>query len=160
MFCHRTKENLSQKQVTYQERNVTKDPAAIKELQRLGPVPPMRAVHVVCCAVCLYPWRLSRLISAHAEAKLANSARCLPRHRAGRLAHDLYLVAGKEHHQKMMTAMSQLQESITKGQLTSDPAQMKSALKEAQAHLSAMREHMNMCPMMSGDHAMTPSEKK
>ena len=36
MFCQRTKEYLSQKQVKYQERDVTKDPAAIEELQRLG----------------------------------------------------------------------------------------------------------------------------
>lgn len=36
MFCHWTKEYLSQKQSEYEERDVTKDPAAIQELQRLG----------------------------------------------------------------------------------------------------------------------------
>jgi len=36
MFCDRTKEYLSQKQVPFQERDVTKDPAAVQELQRLG----------------------------------------------------------------------------------------------------------------------------
>lgn len=36
MFCDRTKEYLSQKQVSFQERDVTKDPTAIQELQRLG----------------------------------------------------------------------------------------------------------------------------
>ncbi len=36
MFCQRTKEYLSQKQVPYQERDVTKDTEAVTELQRLG----------------------------------------------------------------------------------------------------------------------------
>jgi len=36
MFCQRTKEYLSQKQILFQERDVTKDPEAIAELQRLG----------------------------------------------------------------------------------------------------------------------------
>jgi len=36
MFCQRTKEYLSQKQIAFQERDVTKDPTAIQELQRLG----------------------------------------------------------------------------------------------------------------------------
>jgi glutaredoxin len=36
MFCQRTKEYLSQKQIRYEERDVTKDPDAIQELQRLG----------------------------------------------------------------------------------------------------------------------------
>lgn len=36
MFCDRTKEYLSQKQVHFEERNVTKDPSAVEELQRLG----------------------------------------------------------------------------------------------------------------------------
>lgn len=36
MFCQRTKEYLSQRQVAFQERDVTKDPSAIQELQRLG----------------------------------------------------------------------------------------------------------------------------
>jgi glutaredoxin len=36
MFCQRTKEYLSHKQVEYKERDVTKDPSAIQELQRLG----------------------------------------------------------------------------------------------------------------------------
>jgi len=36
MFCQRTKEYLSQKQIPFQERDVTKDAAAVEELQRLG----------------------------------------------------------------------------------------------------------------------------
>ncbi len=36
MFCQKTKEYLSQKQVGYEERDVTRDPSAIQELQRLG----------------------------------------------------------------------------------------------------------------------------
>ncbi len=36
MFCQRTKEYLSQKQIEYEERDVTKDPTAIQELQRIG----------------------------------------------------------------------------------------------------------------------------
>lgn len=36
MFCQRTKEYLSEKQVQYQERDVTEDSTAIEELQRLG----------------------------------------------------------------------------------------------------------------------------
>jgi glutaredoxin len=36
MFCQRTKEYLSQKQIPFQERDVTKDADAVAELQRLG----------------------------------------------------------------------------------------------------------------------------
>ncbi len=36
MFCNRTKEYLSQKQILFQERDVTTDTAAVAELQRLG----------------------------------------------------------------------------------------------------------------------------
>lgn len=36
MFCQRTKEYLSQKQIRFQERDVTKDAEAVTELQRLG----------------------------------------------------------------------------------------------------------------------------
>ena len=36
MFCQRTKEYLSQKQISFQERDVTKDTEAVTELQRLG----------------------------------------------------------------------------------------------------------------------------
>jgi len=36
MFCQRTKEYLSQKQIPFQERDVTKDAGAVEELQRLG----------------------------------------------------------------------------------------------------------------------------
>jgi glutaredoxin len=36
MFCERTKEYLSQKQIEFNERDVTKDPTAVQELQRLG----------------------------------------------------------------------------------------------------------------------------
>lgn len=36
MFCDRTKEYLSQKQVRFEERDVTKDAAAVQQLQRLG----------------------------------------------------------------------------------------------------------------------------
>ncbi len=36
MFCQRTKEYLSQKQIPFQERDVTTDPGAVQELQRLG----------------------------------------------------------------------------------------------------------------------------
>ena len=36
MFCQRTKEYLSQKQISFQERDVTKDTEAITELERLG----------------------------------------------------------------------------------------------------------------------------
>ena len=36
MFCQQTKEYLSQKKIEYEERDVTKDPTAIPELQRLG----------------------------------------------------------------------------------------------------------------------------
>jgi glutaredoxin len=36
MFCQRTKAYLSQKQVAFQERDVTKDAEAVAELQRLG----------------------------------------------------------------------------------------------------------------------------
>lgn len=36
MFCQKAKEYLSQKQIGYEERDVTKDPSAIQELQGLG----------------------------------------------------------------------------------------------------------------------------
>lgn len=36
MFCQRTKEYLSQKQIPFAERDVTKDAEAVAELQRLG----------------------------------------------------------------------------------------------------------------------------
>jgi glutaredoxin-like protein NrdH len=36
MFCQRTKEYLSQKQIPFEERDVTKDAEAVSELQRLG----------------------------------------------------------------------------------------------------------------------------
>ena len=36
MFCDRTKEYLSQKKIAFKERDVTKDPTAVQELQRLG----------------------------------------------------------------------------------------------------------------------------
>ncbi len=36
MFCQRTKEYLSQKEIPFQERDVTKDAGAVEELQRLG----------------------------------------------------------------------------------------------------------------------------
>jgi glutaredoxin len=35
MFCQRTKEYLSQKQIPFQERDVTKETDAVTELQRL-----------------------------------------------------------------------------------------------------------------------------
>ncbi len=35
MFCQRTKEFLSQKAVAFEERDVSKDPAALEELQKL-----------------------------------------------------------------------------------------------------------------------------
>ncbi len=33
MFCQRTKEFLSQKAITFEEKDVSKDPAALEELQ-------------------------------------------------------------------------------------------------------------------------------
>jgi glutaredoxin len=36
MFCGKVKEYLSQKQVHFDDRDVTKEPSAILELQRLG----------------------------------------------------------------------------------------------------------------------------
>lgn len=36
MFCNKAKEYLSQKGVAFRERDITKDPSAIAELQRLG----------------------------------------------------------------------------------------------------------------------------
>jgi glutaredoxin len=36
MFCQRTKEYLSQKGIGFQERDITKDTAAVEELRRLG----------------------------------------------------------------------------------------------------------------------------
>ncbi len=36
MFCNRTKEFLSQKGIEFQERDVSKDEAALEELQKRG----------------------------------------------------------------------------------------------------------------------------
>ena len=36
MFCNRTKEFLSQKGIEFEERDVSKDQAALEELQRRG----------------------------------------------------------------------------------------------------------------------------
>ncbi len=36
MFCNRTKEFLSQKGISYTDRDVSKDEGALNELQRLG----------------------------------------------------------------------------------------------------------------------------
>ena len=36
MSCDRVKEYLSQKQIQYDDRDITKEPSAISELQKLG----------------------------------------------------------------------------------------------------------------------------
>ncbi len=36
MFCHRTQEFLAEKGIEFENRDVTKDPATLEELQRLG----------------------------------------------------------------------------------------------------------------------------
>jgi glutaredoxin 3 len=36
MFCNKAKEYLSQKHVAYQDRDITRDPAAVEELKKLG----------------------------------------------------------------------------------------------------------------------------
>ncbi|PYV64571.1 MAG: NrdH-redoxin [Acidobacteria bacterium] len=36
MFCTKVKEYLSQKQVAFEDRDITRDPTAISELQKLG----------------------------------------------------------------------------------------------------------------------------
>ena len=36
MFCGKVKEHLSQKQIQFDDRDITKDPSAILELQKLG----------------------------------------------------------------------------------------------------------------------------
>ena len=36
MFCNKVKEYLSQKRVQFEERDITKHPSAISELQKLG----------------------------------------------------------------------------------------------------------------------------
>jgi glutaredoxin len=36
MFCERTKEYLSEKGVTFTDRDITRDPEALDELKRLG----------------------------------------------------------------------------------------------------------------------------
>jgi glutaredoxin len=36
MFCTKVKEYLSQRQVPFEERDITVDPSAISELQKLG----------------------------------------------------------------------------------------------------------------------------
>jgi len=36
MFCERAKEYLSQKEIPFQDRDITRDPSALNELKRLG----------------------------------------------------------------------------------------------------------------------------
>jgi glutaredoxin len=36
MFCGKVKEYLSQRKIDFEDRDITKDPSAILELQRLG----------------------------------------------------------------------------------------------------------------------------
>jgi glutaredoxin len=36
MFCGRVKEYLSQRQIQFDDRDITKDPSAISELEKLG----------------------------------------------------------------------------------------------------------------------------
>lgn len=36
MFCNKTKEFLSRNGISFEERDVSKDPAALEELERLG----------------------------------------------------------------------------------------------------------------------------
>ncbi|PYX69717.1 MAG: NrdH-redoxin [Acidobacteria bacterium] len=36
MFCTKVKEYLSQRQVAFEDRDITRDPTAISELQKLG----------------------------------------------------------------------------------------------------------------------------
>jgi len=36
MFCNKAKEYLSQKQVAFQDRDITADPSALDELKRIG----------------------------------------------------------------------------------------------------------------------------
>jgi glutaredoxin len=36
MFCNQAKEYLSQKQIPFQDRDITRDPSALDELRRLG----------------------------------------------------------------------------------------------------------------------------
>ena len=36
MFCGKVKEYLSQKQIHFDEKDITKDPSAISELQKVG----------------------------------------------------------------------------------------------------------------------------
>jgi len=36
MFCGKVKEYLSQKRIEFDDRDITKDPSAISELQKLG----------------------------------------------------------------------------------------------------------------------------
>jgi glutaredoxin len=36
MFCDKVKEYLSQKQIHFDEKDITKDPSAISELQKVG----------------------------------------------------------------------------------------------------------------------------
>ena len=36
MFCHRTQEFLAEKGIAFENRDVTKDPQALEELQKLG----------------------------------------------------------------------------------------------------------------------------
>ena len=36
MYCNQAKEYLSQKQIPFQDRDITRDPSALDELRRLG----------------------------------------------------------------------------------------------------------------------------
>jgi len=36
MFCNKAKEYLSQKKIAFQDRDITRDPAALEELRKLG----------------------------------------------------------------------------------------------------------------------------
>ncbi len=36
MFCTKAKEYLSQKKIAFQDRDITRDPAALEELKKLG----------------------------------------------------------------------------------------------------------------------------
>ena len=58
------------------------------------------------------------------------------------------------HRAGVMTAMQKLEQALSEGQQATDPAKMKAAIEAAQAQLKGMKQHMSMCPMMSGEHAM------
>jgi glutaredoxin 3 len=36
MFCHRTQEFLAEKEIAFENRDITADPKALEELQKLG----------------------------------------------------------------------------------------------------------------------------